>query len=76
MSKRSESRELFLNLLRATGKTEITSVEIKSLYDANGLTFPQWFNKPDNGMRIKRGLYRVPVANPTDTAVEIGRAHV
>lgn len=76
MSKRAESREHFLNLLRATGKTEITIHELRDLCSKNEIVFPQWFGKPDNGMRIKRGLYRIPGNENQQPAVSVNHAVV
>lgn len=58
MSARIESREKFLGLLAATGRSIITIQEVKDLCEANDLKVPQWFTKdPEN--RAGRGTYHV-----------------
>ena len=55
------TREKFLNLLAMTGRSIITSQELKTLCDANDLKVPQWFTKdPEN--RAGRGTYTVKTA--------------
>ena len=60
MTERSSSREDFLNLLRATGKSTITTAEISEICKKNGVkSIPPWFMKPENPMKIKRGVYSI-----------------
>jgi len=59
MSTRSESREKFLALLIATGKTVVTTKELLDLCEANDLKEPQWFTK-DAANRAGRGQFHVP----------------
>lgn len=65
MSARSESREKFLALLIATGKTVVTTKELLDLCEANDLKEPQWFTK-DAANRAGRGQFHVPY-NPSST---------
>ena len=59
MTSRSEKRQLFLDALIATGKTEVSLDEIRELSDNIGIPTPQWFTK-DETNKVKRGIYRVP----------------
>ena len=67
MSSRNDSREKFLNLLIATGKTVITKQEIRDLCEANDMKVPQWFTK-DDANRAGRGQFTVPYHPGSTTA--------
>jgi hypothetical protein len=64
---RSENREKFFNALIATGKTEVSRQEAKSIAASLGLASPQWFTK-DESNRVGRGMYRVPNSNSAVSA--------
>lgn len=53
------NREKFLNMIRASGKETLTTAEISKICEQNNTYIPSWFMKPDNELKIKRGLYRV-----------------
>ena len=59
MTSRSEKRQLFLDALIATGKSQVSLNEIRELSDNIGIPTPQWFTK-DESNKVKRGVYRVP----------------
>ena len=59
MASRSEKRQVFLDAIIATGKTQITTDDIRDIVKETGLKWPKWFSN-DESYRIKRGLYRVP----------------
>ena len=59
MTSRSEKRQLFLDALIATGKSQVSLDEIRELSDNIGIPTPQWFTK-DETNKVKRGIYRVP----------------
>lgn len=59
MNSRTESREKFLNLLIATGKSVVTKQDIRDLCAANDMKVPQWFTK-DDANRAGRGTFSVP----------------
>lgn len=54
-------RELFINALVNTGKSEVTRTEIKEICENLGISGAPWFTK-DESNRVSRGLYRVPIA--------------
>jgi hypothetical protein len=59
MSNRTELKQRFFDALIATGKTELSRSEIKTICNQIGLKSTQWFTKDENN-RIGRGMYRVP----------------
>jgi len=52
---------LWVNLLIATGKSVVTTKEIRVIMKQHNLVEPQWFTK-DTAMRAGRGKYHVPFA--------------
>jgi hypothetical protein len=62
MSNRAQMREVFINTLVNTGKSQITRSEIKEVCAKLGLSGVPWFTK-DESNRVGRGLYRVPNHN-------------
>jgi len=69
MTSRSEKRQLFLDALSATGKTEISLNEIRDLSDNIGIPLPQWFVK-DETNKVKRGVYRIP-STPSAPSIQL-----
>ena len=61
MTSRAEKRQMFVDALIATGKSEVSLDEIRDLSDNIGIPLPQWFTK-DETNKVKRGIYRVPGA--------------
>ena len=59
MTSRAEKRQLFLDALIATGKTEVTKVDVITIAEKLNLPVPQWFVN-DETNKVKRGIYRVP----------------
>lgn len=59
MTSRSEKRQLFLDAIIATGKSEVNTDDIRDIVAKTGLKWPQWYTK-DESYRIKRGVFRVP----------------
>jgi len=59
MTSRSEKRQLFLDALLTTGKSEVNTDDIRIIVEKTGLKWPQWYTK-DESYRIKRGVFRVP----------------
>jgi hypothetical protein len=59
MATRAEKRQAFIDAILATGKTQVTTDDIRDIVEQTGLKWPQWFTK-DESYRIKRGLFRVP----------------
>jgi hypothetical protein len=62
MSNRAQMREVFINTLVNTGKSQITRSEIKEVCAKLGISGVPWFTK-DESNRVGRGLYRVPNHN-------------
>lgn len=56
-----DTRKKFLEVLIATGKTSITTPELRELCEKNGMKVPQWFRKSE-AIRLQRGVYRVPTS--------------
>jgi len=56
---RTDKREEFLSLVKASGKQVVSRQEIVDICEENNLKFPQWFTKEDSN-RAGRGLYKVP----------------
>ena len=61
MSSISPKRQVFLDALLATGKSEVTLDDIRAIERDLGIKWPQWFVK-DEANRVKRGVFRVPNA--------------
>jgi hypothetical protein len=72
MSKRSETRQKFIDALIKTGKSEVTKADIVKICTKNKITVPQWFLNEESN-KIKRGVYRVP-SNKVETAPAIENA--
>jgi hypothetical protein len=71
MSNRAEMKQKFFDALVATGKTEVSRSEIKTICNQIGLKSTQWFTKDENN-RIGRGMYRVPSTQPvTSTTIDM-----
>ena len=62
MSSISPKRQVFLDALLATGKSEVTLDDIRAIERDLGIKWPQWFVK-DEANRVKRGVFRVPNAS-------------
>lgn len=58
MTKRADSRQMFIDALQTTGKEIVTRQDIRSICRELGVS-AQWYTKED-GNRVGRGLYRVP----------------
>jgi len=54
-----EYRKKFLELLIGTGKSSITTSELRVLCEQNEIKIPQWFRKSES-IRLQRGVYRIP----------------
>lgn len=66
MSSRAEKRQKFLDLLIATGKTEVTKPEITAICKQIGMSSDFWYTGVESN-KIKRGLYKVPAVNSSVT---------
>jgi hypothetical protein len=60
MTKRAESRQMFIDALNALGKDTVSRQEIRGICRELGIS-AQWYTKED-GNRVGRGLYKVPNA--------------
>jgi hypothetical protein len=60
MTKRAESRQMFIDALNALGKDTVSRQEIRGICRELGIS-AQWYTKED-GNRVGRGLYKVPSA--------------
>lgn len=54
-----EVYEKWVALLTATGKSVVTTSDLREIMTTHGLKFPQWLTK-DPAARVGRGQYRVP----------------
>ena len=61
MANRSDKRQFFIDALVATGKSEVSVDDIRSIVETSGITWPKWFTQEESN-RVKRGLYKVPNA--------------
>ena len=68
MSNRAQMREVFINTLVNTGKSQVTRSEIKEVCATLGLSGVPWFTKNESN-RVGRGLYRVP--NPNVATIDM-----
>jgi MoxR-like ATPase len=59
MSKREEKKQLLINALVSTGKTEITKTEITEIGKKLKVGHPYWFTN-DEKNKISKGVYKVP----------------
>jgi MoxR-like ATPase len=64
MSSRNEKRQKFIELLIATGKSEVTKPEITAICKQIGMSSDFWYTGVESN-KIKRGLYKVPVESLT-----------
>ena len=64
MTSRAQKRQLFLDALLATGKTQVTKVDVIEIAENLSIPVPQWFVN-DESNKVKRGVYRVPNAPQT-----------
>ena len=70
MTSRAEKRQMFLDALIATGKTEVDRTDISNIVESSGSSYPHWFVN-DEANKIKRGLYRVPGASGAAPAINM-----
>ena len=70
MTSRAEKRQLFIDALIATGKSEVSLSEVKDIATNSGLSIPYWFTN-DETNKIKRGVYRVPGSSNAAPAIEM-----
>jgi len=70
MASRSEKRQAFLDALIATGKSQVSTDDIREIVTQTGLKWPQWFLK-DESNKIKRGVFRVPGASSAEPAINM-----
>ncbi len=70
MATRAEKRQAFIDAILATGKTQVTTDDIRDIVEQTGLKWPQWFTK-DESYRIKRGLFRVPGVSGDSPAIQM-----
>ncbi len=62
MASRAAKRQLFIDALIATGKSEVTKVDVVTIAEKLSIPIPQWFVN-DESNKVKRGVYRVPAAS-------------
>lgn len=54
-----DNRKKFFDILTSTGKSTITSQELRELCEAHDIKIPQWFRK-DESVKLQRGVYKIP----------------
>ena len=59
MSKRAETRQKFIDALVSSGKSEVTTEEIKKICSKIKVAHPYWFTN-EEANRLKRGVFKVP----------------
>ena len=69
MTKRANSRQVFIDALNSLGKDTVSRQEIRSICRELGVS-AQWFTKED-GNRIGRGLYKVPNAQTINMQAQV-----
>jgi len=69
MTKRTESRQMFIDALNALGKDTVSRQEIRGICRELGVS-AQWYTKED-GNRIGRGLYKVPSATTINMQAQV-----
>ena len=62
MSSITPKRQVFLDALLATGKSEVTLDDIRAIERDMGIKWPQWFVK-DESNKLRRGVFKVPNAS-------------
>jgi hypothetical protein len=62
MSSITPKRQVFLDALLATGKSEVTLDDIRAIERDLGIKWPQWFVK-DESNKLRRGVFKVPNAS-------------
>jgi len=73
MTSRANKRQIFIDALVATGKSEVTRDDVRVIVDKTGISWPQWFFK-DEAYKLRRGVFRVPgVSNaaPATSAINM-----
>jgi len=59
MSKRAETRQKFIDALVSSGKSEVTTEDIKKICSKIKVAHPYWFTN-EEANRLKRGVFKVP----------------
>ena len=70
MSKREEKKQLLINALVSTGKTEITKTEITEIGKKLKVGHPYWFTN-DEKNKISKGVYKVPTSSLVKTSTPV-----
>ena len=70
MSKRAETRQKFIDALVSSGKSEVTTEEIKKICSKIKVAHPYWFTN-EEANRLKRGIFKVPGKMPVSKAQTI-----
>jgi hypothetical protein len=70
MASRAAKRQLFIDALIATGKSEVTKVDVVAIAEKLSIPVPQWFVN-DESNKVKRGVYRVPAASNAAPAASV-----
>jgi len=70
MASRSAKRQLFIDALIATGKSEVTKADVVAIAEKLSVPIPQWFVN-DESNKVKRGVYRVPTASNAVPAASV-----
>ena len=59
MSKRAETRQKFIDALVSSGKSQVTTEDIKKICSKIKVAHPYWFTNEESN-RLKRGIFKVP----------------
>jgi len=70
MSKRAETRQKFIDALVSSGKSEVTTEDIKKICSKIKIAHPYWFTN-EEANRLKRGIFKVPGKMPVSKAQTI-----
>ncbi len=70
MSKRAETRQKFIDALVSSGKSEVTTEDIKKICSKIKVAHPYWFTN-EEANRLKRGIFKVPGKMPVSKAQTI-----
>ena len=70
MSKRAETRQKFIDALISSGKSEVTTEDIKKICSKIKIAHPYWFTN-EEANRLKRGIFKVPGKMPVSKAQTI-----
>jgi len=70
MSKRAETRQKFIDALVSSGKSEVTTEDIKKICSKIKVAHPYWFTN-EEANRLKRGVFKVPGNMPVSKAQTI-----